>query len=89
MHAQKFLFCAASIIYRETKFVVDDMKDLSKNNRLSDKERRDFTTNESLASDSLERRRRPDRRMGGVDVQVVDVTETAFMNFVDEFKLNK
>jgi hypothetical protein len=65
------------------------MKDMSKNNRLSDKERRDFTSNESLTSDSLDRRRRPDRRMGGVDVQVVDVTETAFMNFVDEFKLNK
>lgn len=65
------------------------MKELSKNNRLSDKERRDFSSDQSLASDSLERRKRPDRRMGGMDVQVVDVSETAFVDFVDEFKSKK
>jgi len=27
--------------------------------------------------------------MGGMDVQVVDVSETAFMDFVDEFKAKK
>ena len=65
------------------------MKDLSKNNRLADKERRDFSSDQPLAIDSLERRKRPDRRMGGMDVQVVDVSETAFMDFVDEFKMKK
>ena len=65
------------------------MKDLSKNSRHASKERRDFSADQSLASDTLERRRRPDRRMGGLDVQVVDVSETAFMNFVHEFDSKK
>ncbi len=65
------------------------MKDLSKNNRVSNKERRNIDSNQSLSVDSLERRKRPDRRMGGLDVQVVDMTETAFHNFVHEFKSKK
>jgi len=64
------------------------MKDLSKNSRLSDKERRDFSADQ-LATEAMERRKRPDRRLGGLDVQVVDVSETAFMNFVHEFDPKK
>ncbi len=65
------------------------MKDLTKNNRLNEKERRDFNSSQSLAAETLERRKRPDRRMGGMDVQVVDVSETAFIDFVDEFTPKK
>ena len=65
------------------------MKDLTKDNRLADKERRDLNSDQSLAADSFERRKRPDRRLGGLDVQVVDVTETAFENFVHEFMPKK
>jgi len=42
-----------------------------------------------LESESLDRRKRPDRRLGGLDVQVVNVTDTAFMNFVHEFESKK
>ena len=65
------------------------MKDLSKNNRVSEKERRDLSSKETLESESLDRRKRPDRRLGGLDVQVVNVTDTAFMNFVHEFESKK
>ena len=82
------LMTMASISDAKTTLAVI-MQDTSKNNRLADKERRDFDSEKSLAAESLERRKRPDRRMGGLDVQVVDVSETAFLDFVDEFKLKK
>lgn len=55
------------------------MKDLTKNSRLTEQERRDLN---STSVDNMERRRRPDRRLAGLDVRVIDVSETAFMNFV-------
>ena len=58
------------------------MKDLTKNSRLTEQERRDLN---STSVDSLERRKRPDRRLAGLDVRVIDVTETAFMNFIHQF----
>ena len=59
------------------------MKDLTKNNRLNEKERRDFDSSQSLAAETLERRKRPDRRMGGMDVQVVAnfLEDTSHINF--------
>lgn len=65
------------------------MKELSKNSRVSDKERRDLNSKTTLELETLDRRKRPDRRLGGLDVQVVDVTDTAFMNFVHEFETKK
>lgn len=65
------------------------MKDLSKNSRISDKERRDLGASPMLEAENLDRRKRPDRRLGGLDVQVVDVTDTAFMNFIHEFDVKK
>jgi hypothetical protein len=55
------------------------MKNLTKNSRLAEQERRALN---STSADNMERRRRPDRRLAGLDVRVIDVTETAFMNFV-------
>ena len=62
------------------------MKNLTKNCRLSDQERRDLNSNSLSAEEreKLERRRRPDRRLAGLDVRVIDVTETAFMNFIQQ-----
>lgn len=60
------------------------MKNLTKNCRLSDQERRDLNSNSLSAKEKLERRRRPDRRLSGLDVRVIDVTETAFMNFIHQ-----
>ena len=57
------------------------MKNLTKNSRLAEQERRDLN---STSADNLERRKRPDRRLAGLDVRVIDVTETAFMNFIHQ-----
>tara|TARA_R110002096_G_scaffold318841_3_gene513122 strand:- start:366 stop:563 length:198 start_codon:yes stop_codon:yes gene_type:complete len=65
------------------------MKNLTKNCRLSDQERRDLNSNSSSAEEGLERRRRPDRRLAGLDVRVIDVTETAFMNFIHQLMPKK
>ncbi|MFK8026451.1 MAG: hypothetical protein AB8C40_00150 [Gammaproteobacteria bacterium] len=62
------------------------MKDLTKNTRLAEQERRDLN---SETVESIERRKRPDRRLAGLDVRVVDVTETAFMNFIYQLKPKK
>lgn len=59
------------------------MKKLTKNSRSAEQERRDDEVNSTL--DNMERRKRPDRRLTGWDVSVVDVTETAFMDFVHQF----
>ncbi len=58
------------------------MKNLTKNSRLTEQERRDL--NSKAETDALERRKRPDRRLAGLDVRVIDVTETAFMNFIHQ-----
>jgi Tfp pilus assembly PilM family ATPase len=64
------------------------MKNLIKNSRLTEQERRDL--NSTLTeTEKLERRRRPDRRLAGLDVRVIDVTETAFMNFIHQLILKK
>ncbi len=58
------------------------MKNLSKNIRSAEQERREkdmLTT-----PDSLDRRKRPDRRLSGMDVSVVDVSESAFDNFIEQ-----
>ena len=62
------------------------MKDLTKNTRLAEQERRNLN---SETVESIERRKRPDRRLAGLDVRVVDVTETAFMNFIYQLKPKK
>jgi hypothetical protein len=62
------------------------MKNLTKNNRLAEQERRDLN---STSMDNMERRKRPDRRLAGLDVRVVDVTETAFMNFIHQLMPKK
>ena len=59
------------------------MKNLTKNSRSAEQERRDDDFGST--ADAMERRKRPDRRLTGWDVSVVDVTETAFMNFVHQF----
>ena len=59
------------------------MKKLTKNSRSAEQERRDDNSDSTI--DTMERRKRPDRRLTGWDVSVVDVTETAFMNFVHQF----
>ncbi|MDW3096275.1 MAG: hypothetical protein R8G33_11425 [Gammaproteobacteria bacterium] len=58
------------------------MKDLTKNSRLTEQERRNL--NSTAEADVLERRKRPDRRLAGLDVRVIDVTETAFLNFIHQ-----
>lgn len=58
------------------------MKNLTKNSRLTEQERRKL--NSTAEADALERRKRPDRRLAGLDVRVIDVTETAFMNFIHQ-----
>ena len=62
------------------------MKNLTKNSRLTDQERRDM---DATSVDSMERRKRPDRRLAGLDVCVVDVTETAFLKFVYQHNMPK
>ncbi len=58
------------------------MKKLTKNNRSAEQERREQDAH--AESDNLNRRKRPDRRMAGMDVSVVDVSETAFDNFIQQ-----
>lgn len=62
------------------------MKDLTKNTRFAENERRNL---DSTSVENIERRKRPDRRLAGLDVRVVDVTETAFMNFIYQLKPKK
>ena len=58
------------------------MKNLSKNIRSAEQERR--AKDEPTIPDSLDRRKRPDRRLSGMDVSVVDVSESAFDNFIEQ-----
>ncbi len=62
------------------------MKDLTKNSRLAKQERRNLN---STSTDKMERRKRSDRRLAGLDVRVIDVTETAFMNFIHQLMPKK
>ncbi len=57
------------------------MKNLSKNIRSAEQERRE---KDEPTVDSLDRRKRPDRRLSGMDVSVVDVSESAFDNFIEQ-----
>ncbi len=57
------------------------MKNLSKNIRSAEQERRE---KDVPTVDSLDRRKRPDRRLSGMDVSVVDVSESAFDNFIEQ-----
>ena len=57
------------------------MKNLSKNIRSAEQERR---AKDESTIDSLDRRKRPDRRLSGMDVSVVDVSESAFDNFIEQ-----
>lgn len=59
------------------------MEYVGKNSRRTAQERRDDGSKD--VAHSIDRRKRPDRRLSGVDVCVVDVTETAFLNFIDQF----
>ena len=58
------------------------MKNLSKNIRSAEQERREKDMH--TTPDSLDRRKRPDRRLSGMDVSVVDVSESAFDNFIEQ-----
>ena len=57
------------------------MKNLSKNIRSAEQERRE---KDVPTLDNLDRRKRPDRRLSGMDVSVVDVSETAYDNFIEQ-----
>ena len=57
------------------------MKKLAKNTRVTEQERRDLN---SQSTDAMERRKRPDRRLTGLDVRIIEVAETAFMNFIHQ-----
>ncbi len=63
------------------------MKNLTKNIRHAKQERRNL--NSTLSEAEIERRKRPDRRLSGLDVCVVDVNETAFNSFVGQLSPKK
>ena len=58
------------------------MKNFDKNMRRKEQERRDL--NYHVSSDTLERRKNPDRRLEGLDVQIIDLSEAAFREFVGQ-----
>ena len=63
------------------------MKKFDKNKRTKEQERRDLGYHAS--SVSLERRRNPDRRLEGLDVQIIDLSEAAFREFMGQSFYNK
>jgi|TARA_B110000240_G_scaffold194683_1_gene242740 hypothetical protein len=63
------------------------MNKFDKNKRCHEQERRDLDYHTS--SVSLERRKNPDRRLEGLDVQIIDLSEAAFREFIGQSFYNK
>ena len=63
------------------------MQDTTKNSRRKKHERRGHSSR--VLAHVVERRKIPDRRLSGWDVCVVDVTEAAFTNFINQLVLKE
>ena len=65
----------------------EHMNKFDKNKRCHEQERRDLDCR--ISSVSLERRKNPDRRLEGLDVQIIDLSEAAFREFIGQSLYNK